>query len=74
MCQINVSEMTMASVRVPGQMRSRGWLSQSISPVILIISLYLSYKVHFVIIIVEFFITVLSITYLRNFSESGLSS
>jgi len=35
-------------------------------PVILIISLYLWYQVYFVIIIVEFLATVLSIAYLRN--------
>jgi len=35
-------------------------------PVIWIIYLYLSYQVYFVIIIVEFLFTVLSITYLRN--------
>ena len=34
--------------------------------VICIISLYLRYQIYFVIIIVEFLITVLSITYLRN--------
>ena len=37
-------------------------------PVILISSLYLWYQVYFVIIIVEFLVTVLSITYLRNIS------
>ena len=35
-------------------------------PVIWIISLYLSYQVHFMIIILEFWVTVLSITYLKN--------
>ena len=35
-------------------------------PVIWIVSLYLWDQVYFIIIIVEFFVTVLSITYLRN--------
>ena len=35
------------------------------TPVIWIISLYLWYQVHFVIIIVEYLVTVLSITYLK---------
>ena len=36
------------------------------SPVIWIIYLYLLYQVYFVIIIMEFLVIVLSITYLRN--------
>jgi len=47
------------------------WCSRNGSPpVIWIISLY---QVHFVIIIVEFLVTVLSITYLKIFSDGGLS-
>ena len=42
-------------------------------PVIWIISLYLWYQVYFVIITVEFMVTVLSITYLKIFSDGGLS-
>ena len=42
-------------------------------PVIWIISLYLLYQIYFVIIIVKYLVTVLSITYLKIFSEGGLS-
>ena len=41
--------------------------------VIWIISLYLWFQVYFMIIIVEFLVTVLSITYLKIFSEDRLS-